>query len=163
MVKSKIKFILLLSTLSIISACSNIKTEPADDGYNSRPRNGGDGWGEKTQDDKDRFLNRQIAKILKKGNSKKTDKDIKARLERLERQQSQGSTQVQPAITNSSDITAPPIGATRRSPNTNSTNWQNSTSYQEWKLAKEGGSSDYKEFQEYKEWLEFKKLKEQSK
>ncbi len=162
MLKKTIKYTSLFLMLGVISACANVKKEPADDGYESRQSYGGDGWGEKTQKEEDRFLNKQISKVLggKKRSSKKDD-EIRARLERLENQQN-GNVQVQPATTNSSDITAPPIGSTRTSPNVGSS-WQNSASYQEWKRAKEGGSSDYQEFQEYKEWLEFKKLKEQNK
>ena len=149
-----------------MTACANVKREPADDGYDTEQVYGGDGWGTTPPKLEDQFLNRQIAKLLKKKPA--GDDEIKARLERLENQQNgtaqpQPQTQTQTITTNSNDITAPPVGNRRSFPNTGGTNWQNSTSYQEWKNEKAVGSSDYKEFQEYKEWLEFKKLKEQNK
>lgn len=167
MFKKTIQYTVLLLIISAVSACANIKTEPSDDGFESRQRNGGEGYGEKIANVNDRFINRQISKVIGGQKKKKTNNDeLKARLERLERQQAQGGqTQALPAptITSSSDITAPPIGSTRTSPNIGGASWQNSASYQDWKRAKDGGSSDYKEFQEYKEWLEFKKLQQQNK
>ncbi len=162
MLKKTIKYTSLFLILGIISACANVKKEPADDGYDTKVTNGGDGWGTTPPKVEDQFLNKQISKALGgKKKPSKEDEEIKARLERLENQQN-GNVQIQPAVTNSSDITAPPIGSTRTSPSAGAS-WQNSASYQEWKRAKEGGSSDYQEFKEYKEWLEFKKLKAQDK
>ncbi len=154
--------------LILISGCSNIKTEPADDGYDTLPANGGQGYGTKPPEPGTGWLDTQIAAAL--GNNKKSEKEneeLRKRLERLENaQQGQPQTNNVPNTyqRNPNDITSPPVGGSSLAPsNVGGVNWQNSASYQEWKRAKEGGTSDYKEFQEYKDWLEFQKIKEQNK
>jgi hypothetical protein len=147
MFSQKIKFLLLILTVGIISGCANIKTEPADDGYDSNHRNGGEGWSNGPPDLSQRWLNKQIDQALGNSNSpSKEQSEVEARLERLENQQNGIVTAP------SGDITSPPGSGGYRPAS-------NSKSYQEWKQAREGGSQEYKEFQEYKQWLEFQKNK----
>ena len=155
-------------TFALISGCSNIKTEPADDGYDTLPSNGGQGYGSKQPEPGSGWLDTQIAAALGDSkDSKKENEELRKRLERLENAQGQAPATNNAPTTyqrNPNDITSPPVGGSSQAQsNVGGVNWQNSASYQEWKRAKEGGSSDYKEFQEYKEWLEFQKIKEQNK
>jgi len=131
-----------------LSACSMTPTGPAEDK-----------WDEEEKADRVK-----IGSLL--GGKKSEDREnaeLKARLEKLERQQNTGSAA--PTYTDtgnkqgSNDITAPPVY--RNQPSTPSVDpaWQSSASYAEWKRARENKSGDYKEFKEYQEWVEFQKMK----
>jgi len=88
-----------------------------------------------------------------------TEDELRARLEKLEKQQGTQGVPVSQAQKGNSDITAPPVSGAYSSSSNVDPQWQNSASYADWQRARKSNSSDYKEFKEYKEWLEFQKMK----
>lgn len=104
-----------------------------------------------------------LDKILGKSKKQKESEELKARIERLE----QGNnTTVDPSVNqlptttsrSSGGITPPSMNRSSSKP---STNPANSVSYQEWLNAKNGNSTEYKDFKEYQDWLEFKRQQKQ--
>jgi len=141
----KITLAFLLSL--ILSACSMTPTGPAEDK-----------WDQEEKEDKISF----DSLLGSKEAESKENAELKARLERLERQQNAGTTAAAASYApkpSSSDITAPPAYSNQSTILAVDPAWQNSTSYAEWKRARQNKSGDYKEFKEYQEWLEFQKMK----
>jgi len=142
------KLIAAALMLLMVSACGTTPTGPAEDL-----------WDREEKEDK---IN--IGKIFggdkKKKATEKENQELRARVERLERQQGVPSSAPSVPASSSSDITAPPALGTNTGRVYQPSGPQDSVSYQEWLRAKQNNSSDYKEFKEYQEWLEYQKLKD---
>ena len=116
--------------------------------------------------------------------TRKENKELRARLERLEKAQQEGNVPVyQPDSNNYKSQTRKEndelrarlerlenaqkqgnVTASQPAPINNgvSISQNGATNFEEWKRARSSSSNDYEEFKEYKEWLEFKKLKKQN-
>jgi hypothetical protein len=140
------KNILLFTLLiSMLSACA--ATGPAEDQ-----------WDREEKEDKI-SIGSIFGKSKKSAPTQAENEALRARIERLERQQGLPAGDVSADPKSSSDITAPPPLGTNTGGYQPSSP-QDSVSYQEWLRAKQSNSDDYKAFKEYQEWLEFQKMKQ---
>ncbi|MGH1543365.1 MAG: hypothetical protein ACRBHB_23380 [Arenicella sp.] len=145
----KIRIVSAVLMLSLLQACAGVKVEPADDGYDSRPRNGGEGWGKETSDtDSGGWLNGVIF-----GKKKNSSDDAQAAVERAENTNDGGANTLPPSMQK-------PATNSAGNSSSGNVNASSDASYRQWQEAKQKNSEEYKEFKEFKEWQEYQRSKQ---
>ena len=140
MLIKNVKVCVCVILLLVVQACANVPIEPADDGYESRPRYGGDGWGSETQDPSEGWLNRQI--FGKKKQSGDSAKKV-----------------IEAANNRNASTTLPPSMQTVGSTGVAESDEAAGVSFKDWQQAKQNNTDDYQEFEEFKRWQEYQRAK----